>query len=94
MPPTSSDESILQKAYNADEIIITHDTDFGKLLSFKNTAKPSVILFRIDKINAGFFFKLLHENWLSIETILTEGAFVVFEKDKLRTRKLPFWSTN
>jgi predicted nuclease of predicted toxin-antitoxin system len=43
----TSDESILEIARQNDEIIITHDLDFGTSLAFSGLNKPSVILFRI-----------------------------------------------
>ncbi|GAB4020857.1 DUF5615 family PIN-like protein [Spirosoma koreense] len=89
MHPTSSDYSIIEEALLNNEVILTHDTDFGTLLTFANTAKPSVVLFRIDKINAELFFTLLINNWSIISQPLQDGALIIFEKDKFRIRELP-----
>ncbi|MFD2572787.1 DUF5615 family PIN-like protein [Spirosoma soli] len=62
MSPTTSDTDIIQEAISTGEVILTHDTDFGTLLSFLGTKEPSVVIFRIDKINALLFFNLLIVN--------------------------------
>ena len=89
MDPTSSDLHIIQEATVTGEVILTHDTDFGTLLSFFATTKPSVILFRIDKVNATLFHTLLTDNWSLIKQPLEEGALVIFEEDRFRVRYLP-----
>ncbi|AUD01383.1 hypothetical protein CWM47_05890 [Spirosoma pollinicola] len=89
MSPTTSDLHIIQEAAATGEVILTHDTDFGTLLSFFGTSKPSVILFRIDKINSSLFYKLLTDNWSLICRPLEDGALVIFEEDKFRIRELP-----
>lgn len=68
---------------------MTHDTDLGTLLSFLGTTEPSVILFRIDKVNTRVFFSLLADNWSLIAQSLEDGALIIFEEDKLRIRQLP-----
>jgi predicted nuclease of predicted toxin-antitoxin system len=89
MNPSTSDLLIMQEAVVNNEVILTHDIDFGTLLSFSSSPKPSVVLFRIDKVNADIFFKLLTDNWAILEAPLTEDALVIVEEDKLRIRKLP-----
>ena len=88
MDPTSSDQTIIQEATVTGEVILTHDTDFGTLLSFFATTKPSIVLFRIDKVSADLFFNLLTDNWLLIVQPLEEGALIIFEEDRLRIRRL------
>ena len=43
----SSDTEIIKIAIENEEVIITHDLDFGFLLAFLGQNRPSVILFRI-----------------------------------------------
>lgn len=74
MHPTATDLSIIEEALTTGEVILTHDTDFGTLLSFFNTNKPSVVLFRIDKVNTERFFTLLINNWSVISQPLSDGA--------------------
>ena len=91
MDPTTSDLIIIQEAVNSGEVILTHDTDFGTLLSFFSTTKPSVVLFRIDKVNASLFFTLLTDNWSIISKPLEDGALIIVEEDKFRIRDLPIF---
>ena len=88
-PRTSTDAQILEFARENDEVIITHDTDFGTLLAFSAEEAPSIILFRIHHISAELFFKLITENWAEIELPLEEGALVVIEVNSIRVRRLP-----
>ncbi len=89
MEPAATDLAIIQEAASTGEVIITHDTDFGTLLSFFESTKPSVVLFRIDKINTDIFFALLTNNWPIINKPLEDGALIIFEEDKFRIRELP-----
>jgi len=86
---TISDLTILKTAKEQGETIITHDLDFGELLSFSNENKPSVILFRIHHIHADLFFRLIQQNWDKIESYLQDGALIVIEANNIRIRKLP-----
>lgn len=84
-----SDYHILEFARQENEVVITHDLDFGKLLAFSGQSAPSVILFRIHQISAEVFYRLLREIWPSIEGPLTRGALIVIEVNSVRIRELP-----
>jgi len=62
MDERSSDQTILNEARENEEVILTHDLDFGTLLAFSKTAKPSVIIFRIEKINSLVFYHLIKDH--------------------------------
>ena len=83
------DDAILLIANENNEVIITHDLDFGELLAFNNDNKPSVVLFRIHKIDALRFYSLIKQNWNVIEEAIAVGSLVVIEEKNLRIRKLP-----
>ncbi len=85
----TADIKIIVIALENGEVIITHDLDFGTLLSFSGQSKPSVILFRIHKVNAEVFFQLIKTNWNSIKTPLEIGALVVISLISIRIRQLP-----
>ena len=86
---TLTDINILKIAKENDEVIITHELDFGELLAFSKDNKPSVILFRIHNINASLFFSIIQQNWNTIEPLLLSGALIVMEVQNIRIRKLP-----
>ncbi len=85
----AQDSEILSMANENDEVILTHDLDFGQLLAISGKERPSVVIFRIHKINAQIFFNLLIENWDSIENPLMQGSVVIIETFTIRIRKLP-----
>lgn len=47
---TASDTEILDLAKNDNRVILTHDLDFGKLLSFSGDTMPSVVVFRLNNM--------------------------------------------
>ncbi len=87
--PRIENIDILLIAEENDETILTHDLDFGKLLSFRGNNRPSVVIFRIDKINAQQFHLAIQQYWNQIEHALIEGAVVVISSNNVRIRKLP-----
>jgi predicted nuclease of predicted toxin-antitoxin system len=87
--PKTNDVDILQIAIDNQEVIITHDLDFGALLAFSGNNQPSTILFRIHDIVPQLFHNLIINNWQTIEEPLIEGALVVIETHSVRIRKLP-----
>ena len=88
--PRSKDEDILELAFKNQEVVLTHDLDFGKLLAFSKQERPSVIIFRIEKISSVVFYQLLMNNWDELNGPLNEGALVIIEPHSIRIRKLPF----
>ena len=86
---TLSDIEIVEMAKRNEEIILTHDLDFGQILTFSGEPSPSVIIFRISKVNAEVFFGLLEDNLEKIEGDLLSGAIVIFKSNSIRIRRLP-----
>ena len=87
--PKMIDSEILDMAYEAGEVVITHDLDFGKLLAFSGKPGPSVIIFRLKHINNELFFDLLTACWNQIEAPLLNGALIIVEPDAVRIRNSP-----
>lgn len=42
----ASDDEIVDSAISTDRIVISHDTDFGTLLAYRELSKPSFISIR------------------------------------------------
>ncbi len=87
--PRISDEEILSIARENEEVVLTHDLDFGTLMAFSNADSPSVVTFRIAHINADVFSGLIIDNWKSIEQALEDKSIVVFQEHTIRIRQLP-----
>lgn len=92
--PKTDDSDILKIAVENQEVIITHDLDFGALLAFSGDNRPSTILFRIHNIVPQLFYDLIVDNWTTIEQPLHEGALVIIETHSVRIRKLPLIKYN
>ena len=86
---SAPDTELVKIAMTNGETILTHNLDFGTLLSFSGASRPSVVIFRFQKINAEVFFSLLKANWASINAPLEEGAIVIIEPTSIRIRVLP-----
>ena len=85
----TSDVGIMEIAIENEEVIITHDLDFGTLLAFSGQTRPSVIMFRIHHIEPKLFYRLILENWDKIEEPLENGSLVIIETNSIRIRRLP-----
>jgi predicted nuclease of predicted toxin-antitoxin system len=85
----SPDFDILLEADTNNEIVLTHDLDFGDLLAMSGKSTPSVIIFRISPIDTQIFFDILRRNLPNLETALEQGTLVIISSKNIRLRKLP-----
>ncbi len=85
----ASDLTILQEAAKADEVILTHDLDYGRLLAFSGADRPSVVIVRLSQPHPDAIFKQMMVVWETIEQPLMDGAIVVLEDATVRIRLLP-----
>lgn len=85
----ASDVTIVQEAQANDEVILTHDLDYGHLLAFSGNRRPSVIIFRLRRVTPHALFSSIVKAWAEIEEPLKKGAIVVLEDSALRVRRLP-----
>ena len=85
----ASDAEIVKVARAAEEVILTHDLDFGQLLAFSGESRPSVIIFRFERANAATIYQRLQSIWPLVHEALANGAVVVVRDDALRVRRLP-----
>ncbi len=72
-------------------MIVSGDTDFGELLAIANVSAPSFVLFRRQgHRRASELAELLLLNLDAVAEDLASGAVVVFDRDRIRIRRLPF----
>ena len=86
----AEDPEIFALAATEDLIIISADTDFGYLLASRNSAKPSVILFRrSSQRRPEVQLDLLLRNLPALTVSLQHGSAIVLEDQRIRIRVLP-----
>lgn len=85
----SSDPAILETAQASDEVILTHDLDYGHLLAFSGQAAPSVIILRLRNTHPSNIVARIARVWPEIEGPLDGGAIVTLEDALCRIRTLP-----
>ena len=86
---STPDFKICDLAALTNEIILTHDTDFGTILALSGANKPSVILFRWQIITLITVFQFLEKYLIELENDLNEGCLVAVDDNKMRLRLLP-----
>ena len=86
----ASDDEIIDYAISTDRIVISHDTDFGTLLAYRELSKPSFILIRSsDPVDVDHQSRLVVANLDAMGDDLEAGAIAVFAHGRLRIRRLP-----
>jgi predicted nuclease of predicted toxin-antitoxin system len=85
----AEDIDIVAEAKEKQEIILTHDLDYGNLLAFSGESVPSVIIFRVRNTQPKNMFIRLMDTWPKIQLSLIKGAMVILEEATLRIRELP-----
>ena len=85
----AADEAVLARAAVEDRVIVSGDTDFGRLLFEAEGRWPSLILFRReDDRRAIRQAGLILSNLDQVRDDLEAGAIVVIEAHRVRVRRL------
>jgi predicted nuclease of predicted toxin-antitoxin system len=85
----AADETIFDHADRDQRVIVSADTDFGTILAMRNTARPSVKLFRgATPRNPIGQVKLLLANLAEMAPSIERGAVLVLEPQRIRVRSL------
>jgi predicted nuclease of predicted toxin-antitoxin system len=89
----AADDVVMQLAADQHRILVSADTDFGRLLQLSQAPGPSVVLLRAaGSRRPAAQAKLLLDNLPAVEADLLRGALVVLEDTRVRIRDLPLIS--
>lgn len=83
------DTEIIEKAYRENQIVLTHDLDFGRIIALSGRDIPSVITFRLSDMRASTVNRHLAEVLLRFTEHLITGALVSVTDRDIRVRRLP-----
>ncbi len=86
----ADDDIIFERAAAEDRVIVSADTDFGTLLAFRQSAKPSIVLFRWPLLRRPEAqVTVLLANLPNVLEALEQGSIVIIEQARVRIRTLP-----
>jgi len=85
----SKDREILNYAVKNEMVVLTADLDFGDILAYTHSNKPSTIIFRLHDPSPQHVNSLLSSNLYRIKEDLLKGAIVIIEDTRIRIRNLP-----
>ena len=83
------DSEILEKARKEGSIVLTHDLDFGDLLSSCGYDLPSVVIFRLRNMRPENVDQYLEKIVSEYAQALEQGAIITVSEGRLRIRDLP-----
>lgn len=91
---TLPDHEIVVLARDEGRVILTFDLDFGTLLAYARTSKPSVIIFRLRDQTPASVTPRLMLILEACEEVLSSGAVVAVDDEGYRIRRLPIQPTS
>jgi len=83
------DFEIIEKARKEGSIILTHDLDFGDLLSASGADLPSVVIFRLRNMRPDNVNRYIEKIIPEYAEVLERGAIITVSEGRLRVRNLP-----
>ena len=83
------DTEIAAKALREQRIILTHDLDFGRLVSLSKGRAPSVVTFRLSNMRVEEVNGRLDELLPRFAADLEFGALISVTDQRVRIRRLP-----
>jgi predicted nuclease of predicted toxin-antitoxin system len=85
----ADDFEILEVARNDARVCVTLDHDFHSHLASSGNGRPSVVLLRVQSLDAMGQADLIRSVYLQCEAALSEGAAVSADVESVRIRRLP-----
>ena len=85
----ADDADILDVALNAHRVRVTLDHDFHSHLAVARSGRPSVVLLRVQGLDAVGQAALIRSIWEQCADAIAEGAAVSADESTVRVRRLP-----
>lgn len=86
----ASDKTILRNAFDANDVIVSADSDFATMLALTGMASPSLVLLRsADHLSPNEQADLLLANLPTVLQDIDAGCVVSISRNHLRVRPLP-----
>ena len=85
----AEDVQILEKARVGEMVCVTLDHDFHAHLAVTGNGRPSVVLVRVQGLDAQGQPDLIRAVCVQCEDALTQGAAVSADRESIRVRRLP-----
>jgi predicted nuclease of predicted toxin-antitoxin system len=85
----AEDSLILERARNDESVCVTLDHDFHTHLAIAGHGRPSVVLLRVEGLDAQDQADLIRSVCTQCETALSEGAAISADRHSIRVRRLP-----
>jgi predicted nuclease of predicted toxin-antitoxin system len=85
----ASDEEILTAARSGGRVCITLDHDFHANVALTQAGQPSVILLRVERMDAQRQASLIRAVFAACEAAIEKGAAISADGETVRVRRLP-----
>jgi predicted nuclease of predicted toxin-antitoxin system len=86
---TISDATVFAKAREEARVVVTFDLDFGEIVALSTRPGPGVALLRLRVVRLGSVIARLKDAIERAGPALEEGAIVIVEEERIRTRRFP-----
>jgi predicted nuclease of predicted toxin-antitoxin system len=87
--PTAKDREILAWARERDQVVLTHDLDFGAILAATDADSPSVVQVRTQDPTPEHYGPIVTATLARHADVLARGALVSVDENRARVRILP-----
>lgn len=84
------DEEVIEFAIANELIVVTHDLDYGRIISLSGKQFPSVITLRYKKISLEIIRNSLQQIIPPYSEQLISGVLLSVDEESIRVRRLPF----
>jgi len=84
-----SDQEIVEKARSERRVLLTHDLDFGEIMAAGGGRLPSVVTFRLRKMQPDNVNRSLDAVIADHQDALEQGVLISVTETLIRVRRLP-----